>query len=1119
MADMVDVPEFDDLESDIMQNARKINSLSGQVSKLTESDVNRVSMAKGEKEIVSTTAKVIKKMGEAVSSMSRGMKTVTVGSLRYTKEALGQYSKALGEDINVDKRNLLSMSLAKSTPIFGYFAAKFMETDVFQKAAQNIKDKMGEAVSFIGDRFKSALTSPFRGMAAWMRNRKDRLPAERLGEEPRTGRRGTFVEQGGQIHFHPIGRSKMTPMKIPKMATGGYVERGGLTRLHPAEVVMPIDKLLDRIDEKIENEADVRMNKMMRGVTIQQMRMMKRYMKTQAEVQTKSFTESYKTQYKSFIEPFNSKMMDAFTDLKTALLGQPNSIMNSLRLMWQRFLSKHPVFLGLLRMGGLLIKTLAWPLQFIFNKRGSRLFRWVASKSSNPLVSTAETLARFAPTALGYYDNILTVLKDSLIVQKDMVSFFTGQTYGPTILKTPKRWSFAGILKNMAMGDVKRVGRWGRKAKSYLFGGGGAEEGMQEEMASPITMSDRLDIMIDLLKDIANSSSKSTRDLTFKDYVRRDGTWQKRSLDVEKSQLNEQKKHRGLYGRMKDSLSFIGLKIKNMAVRIGEVVVKGVGKAVSFVKSTLDTIFGLIPGWMKVGLVVALLPSITNTLGDLFQKKILPVIDKYMSSMALNITDAFKKALRGEKSPEEFKKEETTKKEAIIAQGQIMKKQGSSAGDVAQFVSKKLKEEQIGFSLSERYEKFMGEDIGLFDKVWFKAQQSRAKVRSFFTKGFLDDETSLRNLMEEVNKGKMDPDKAGLLYLSTMEKKMSPIAFTSLVQSGSPASSVDNFRTMMANKMVYNENGIWITQDEFFKKRAGFKDKAVAKVGEFIDNRSFGIFGLQEQFKEASSRTISAKDLADEQDKKYAKYMEDKMTPEAYRILTRDGVVGIADKLNTMMANNQLIDYEGKLNTAYQFLKKTDKLTWKDRFKHMFGLREMSPAEMIDKLGIKSLATREGFEEAYAKYLPFNPYSAISTSDLKKMVMEGGSGAANYVQELMNRLPKEQLSAFMRNPKVVDAMRMSENIMQPFMEKSEFAAKAAQSEFNKQLATIESNKKFQGAVEGMKDIHSGIASMMSNINNSNVNNTTNNVSSQSEPKRDLYPVDLDERDLITGDLK
>jgi len=55
-----DMPEFDELETDIMKNARKINSMSGQVQKLTEKDVRRVSSAKGEVELVSTTAKVMR---------------------------------------------------------------------------------------------------------------------------------------------------------------------------------------------------------------------------------------------------------------------------------------------------------------------------------------------------------------------------------------------------------------------------------------------------------------------------------------------------------------------------------------------------------------------------------------------------------------------------------------------------------------------------------------------------------------------------------------------------------------------------------------------------------------------------------------------------------------------------------------------------------------------------------------------------------------------------------------------------------------------------------------------------------------------------------------------------
>jgi len=1020
-----------------------------------------------------------------------------------------------------------------------------METDVFQKAAQNIKDQMGNAVSFVGAKLKTVLSAPFRGISSLFKKR-NKLPAESLGKDPKTGRRGTFVERDGKIHFHPIGRSKMTPMKIPKMARGGYVEKGGLTRLHPAEVVMPIDKLLDRIDEKIENEADVRMNKMMRGITVQQMRMMKRYMKTQAEVQTKSFTDSYKEQYKSFVEPFNTKMVDAFSDLKTALLGQPNNIGISMRLMWQRFLGKHPFFTKFLQFSDMFLKTLTWPIKFLFKRRGGRLFRWVASKSSNPIVSTAETLSRFTPAALGYYDNMLTVLKDSLIVQKDLVSFFTGQRYSASILRSPKRWSFASVLKDMAMGDVRRFGRWGRKVKNYLFGGGGAEE-MSEE-AQPITMTDRVDTMIDLLRDIANSSSRSTKEDTFKGYIKTDGIWQKKTIEVEKKQLHEQKRNRGFFGRMKDSLSFIGTKIKNLAIRIGQVVMKGLKKTMSFFKGTIDTILAFIPGWLKIAFLVAIAPTIANKLGDLFQKNVLPIVEKSMASMAKNIGGVVRDLVfgrKGKKSAEEYKKEESVKKKAIIAEGKKMKKAGTSSGDVSRFVAEQLKKEQIGATLPERYETLTGEKLGILEAINLGSKRSRAKVIKLITGGRVDMETDMRNLLDEVEKGKMDPNKAGILYLKAMEKKMSPMAFTALTKAGPTASAVDNFRTMMVNKMVYNDNGTWRTQDEYFKKRAGFSQKVTAKIGKMMDSKSFGILGLEDQFKEATSRAINAKDLTDAQEKKYAEYVEESMTPEAYRVLTKDGFRGVANKLSTMIANNQLIEHEGKLNTAYQFLKKTGKLTWKDRLKYKFGYGEVSPADMLGKLGVKSIMTMEHGKEYMKQFMPVNPYSVITVADLKSEIKKGGTNAYDYAQELMERIPTDQYSAFMKTvigtPAFQKSMELERkgkkkiksitDIVNPAIKKSydvlnksvikktEIAANEAKSAFAKQRAMLESNKKVQNMMDGTKEAYNNLSNSVNHMASSVTNNISNSISNTAPPRRDLVGPDSDLVDINTGDLK
>ncbi|MHA1802262.1 MAG: hypothetical protein ACTSWJ_11040, partial [Candidatus Heimdallarchaeaceae archaeon] len=183
-----------------LQISNEIDTLTKQQKKL-KTQINLQS-----DDFIHETAKsydtVTKSLGETIQNLAIGVKKITADTARATTSAISQYGKAVSEDISINKTNTIAMSLAQATPIYGYFAAKFMETDVFKSATNKIKENIGGAVS-----------SGLRAV-------------------------GSKIGIGKKAKVGAIDESK-----IPSAQTGGYVKKGGLVNVHAGEIVAPIEKI------------------------------------------------------------------------------------------------------------------------------------------------------------------------------------------------------------------------------------------------------------------------------------------------------------------------------------------------------------------------------------------------------------------------------------------------------------------------------------------------------------------------------------------------------------------------------------------------------------------------------------------------------------------------------------------------------------------------------------------------------------------------------------------------------------------------------------------------------------------------------------------------------------
>ena len=170
---------------------------------------------------------VLKKINETVGAFSTGIKKVSISTATATKDTISQYGKAVSEDISFNKQNVVAMALSRTTPLFGYFAAKFMETDVFKSAAAKLREGFGNVLGSVATKFKEG----FGGIIDKVRKRKGKI---------------TKTDD-----ISSINEKNLTDEPIPKMQHGGYVSKGGLAQLHPAEVVMPIEKVLSNVDNRL----------------------------------------------------------------------------------------------------------------------------------------------------------------------------------------------------------------------------------------------------------------------------------------------------------------------------------------------------------------------------------------------------------------------------------------------------------------------------------------------------------------------------------------------------------------------------------------------------------------------------------------------------------------------------------------------------------------------------------------------------------------------------------------------------------------------------------------------------------------------------------------------------
>lgn len=298
-------------ENDTMKAISSIAKQQRDTSKLINQ--REISYSKGIVEVDRSTRTILKRLGYTVDEMSRSARKIMMITANTAKNTITGMGRVLNEEIRLNKANTVGMALAASSPIFGYFAAKFIETGVFRDFADKIKERLTDSVSFvsrkfksffdtfrgkkfsevvtiIGDGIKSLLKFPFKLFGAGIRSVLEitkfvaKLPFKAIGMM--FGGIFKFTKFIMALPFKTITlgiKALLLPFKmiggalgaiksgfkfdfgngggndyaVPQMASGGYVKKGGLARLHAGEVVTPIGKFYKEFTRHFKDALDV----------------------------------------------------------------------------------------------------------------------------------------------------------------------------------------------------------------------------------------------------------------------------------------------------------------------------------------------------------------------------------------------------------------------------------------------------------------------------------------------------------------------------------------------------------------------------------------------------------------------------------------------------------------------------------------------------------------------------------------------------------------------------------------------------------------------------------------------------------------------------------------------
>ena len=378
---------------------------------------------KGNRQAVTSVDKALNSLSKTTQALAKGVKLITVETARGVKnitasgaKAMNEYAKAITEDIHINRQNLMVTTIGKFTPLVGYAVAKMMETTVFRNMIDKMKIGLGKALDSVTSRFKRLASMGWEKGKEFWGSMMDRISGKRGAVKTKMANarqvkqekkyftkesaiKDALADAKVQAAAKKASRTKTIEKQVPHMASGGYVQKEGLAKVHAAEVVQPVDKIVETIVETVNKRLDKErkdtpergfesmfkkskekdlfgMEKasdtiknvfqiMQRKNLALEQRVMKRDKKNQQGL-IGSFMTAYGEEAKQEELPLMERQVRATLAVKEAIAGENKNA----QVAWQKMLYEHPFFHASYLAAKTTSKLFTSPLKFIFKKRG-----------------------------------------------------------------------------------------------------------------------------------------------------------------------------------------------------------------------------------------------------------------------------------------------------------------------------------------------------------------------------------------------------------------------------------------------------------------------------------------------------------------------------------------------------------------------------------------------------------------------------------------------------------------------------------------------------------------------------------------------------------------------------
>jgi len=436
--------------SNVSELSRYANKMYSKVSS------NLESMTKHSMQVSSMVAK---KTLELSSSLAQE-------TIKVTKDSLQQMTSELSQDFSINVKNVLAQSMARNMPIFGYALTRAVNTEVVKKLASYGAEKTKVAASHVGEFIKEKFTEG-----------KDKLTHKK-------------EELAKKKKEHDL--IKKIEGIVPKLAVGGYMKKDALIKAHRGEIVAPVDKILEPLQqiakdihilitdfrrylkktsnvggssefmtpelagltrrqkiEKMKEMGSTGIGKFMEIFFRRQLTSLSTFVKSSYSKDNKSLIKAFFSAYRQVNEdyeaPWQERMLRATLEMRTALVGNTNRW----KMISEAMLAQSATYRTIVASYKTLKSVVSMPFKAtysFFKARGGYQSKLPRNKTAQE--ATALTLGSIYVDFLTKYDYMLEN-------QNKMIELMSGGSEQGVFNYTPPIWSFASKLGNFFDGIKK----------------------------------------------------------------------------------------------------------------------------------------------------------------------------------------------------------------------------------------------------------------------------------------------------------------------------------------------------------------------------------------------------------------------------------------------------------------------------------------------------------------------------------------------------------------------------------------------------------------------------------------------------------------------------------------